>query len=355
MNKKEQYAINGALIGGIRNALINANRQQTALDFNPEWPFNWREFFWETVKGGVLGGAIGYGIGSIVDYYNEQAKPVNTDFMLLRIVNSVKLNPTHRLYIQLREKAEIIIDRLSKEFASELKQRPMLLGSTEKGTALRRNFDIDICLPFRADSFRSTEEMFDCVFEFLKTLIGYYSIIEVRDQKKSIGVILNMDGAEHRIDIVPYKITKKKGNRTAGYLYLNNKSIWASKSSYTKTDIGALKSQKLTETQKKIVVILKHWKHKKNLPISSHLLENLVLDAYQYNYGFIPRKFTGKVIMVLKHIANNLDIAVIRSIENTNNIVTNIPEASKTEIIDACKSVVEKYEYQPNSIVDIMR
>ena len=197
--------------------------------------------------------------------------------------------------------------------------------------------------------------MFDCVFDFLKTLIGYYSIIEVRDQKKSIGVILNMGGAEHRIDIVPYKITKKKGNRTAGYLYLNNKSIWAGKSSYTKTDIGALKSQKLTETQKKIIVILKHWKHKKNLPISSHLLENLVLDAYQYNYGFVPRRFTGKVIMVLKHIANNLDIAVIRSIENTNNIITNIPEANKTKIIDACKALIKDYEYQPNSIVNIMR
>ena len=59
--------------------------------------------------------------------------------------------------------------------------------------------------------------------------------------------------------------------------------------------------------------------------------------------------------MVLKHIANNLDIAVIRSIENTNNIITNIPESSKTEIIDACKALIDDCEYQPNSIIDAFK
>lgn len=55
--------------------------------------------------------------------------------------------------------------------------------------------------------------------------------------------------------------------------------------------------------------------------------------------------------MVLKHIAKNLDVAVIRSIENTNNILTNICEQSKREIIDACQQAIDEYKYQPNSIV----
>jgi hypothetical protein len=135
-------------------------------------------------------------------------------------------------------------------------------------------------------------------------------------------------------------------------LFVNKKSFFIDNSTYTKTDVAALKISSLSETQKKIVIVLKHWKQVNNLPMSSHLLENLVLDAYAYNQSRIPKKFTKKVIMVLKHIAENLNISVIRSIENTNNILTNISEGSKKEIINACAKAIEEYEYQPNSIVD---
>lgn len=227
----------------------------------------------------------------------------------------------------------------------------MRLGSTEKGTALRNNFDIDVCFSFKAKSFNSTREMFETVFDFLQRQVGRYSITDVKDQKKSVGVIFIIDGKEYKIDVVPYKLTNSNKKSSAGYLFVNDKSLFTDNSSYTKTDIQALNSTLLTEAQKRIVVILKQWKKSNNLPLSSHLLENLVLDAYQFNRYRIPRPFTQKIIMVLKHIAKNLDVAVIRSIENTNNILTNICEQSKREIIDACQQAIDEYKYQPNSIV----
>lgn len=101
------------------------------------------------------------------------------------------------------------------------------------------------------------------------------------------------------------------------------------------------------------MIILKHWKKKNDLPISSHLLENYVLDAYSYYKYKIPKTITKKVIMVLEHIKESIDSNVIRSVENTNNVLTNISDNSKQQIIYACKNAIEDYEYQPNSVVEI--
>ena len=116
-----------------------------------------------------------------------------------------------------------------------------------------------------------------------------------------------------------------------------------------------LKSVKLTETQKNILLILKEWKTTKNVPLSSHLLQNLILDAYDVNYGRVPRKFTKKIVMVLEHIAMNISSVVLNSRENTNNILTNIPEDHKNEIANACKKLIDEYNYQPNSIVKLIQ
>jgi len=147
------------------------------------------------------------------------------------------------------------------------------------------------------------------------------------------------------------RLTDSKKNSSSGYLFVNDNSFFSDNSSYTKTDIGLLKKSLLTETQKQIVIVLKQWKKRNGLPLSSYLLENLVLDAYRCNYNRISQTFTQQVIMVINHIASYLDVIVIRSVENSNNILTNISEKSKSEIIYACKEVIKKYEYQPNSVL----
>jgi len=348
MNKAAKYAINGALICGIGNALLNIIRQINRMNDKPEVKFNWKELLIASGKGAVVGGAAGGLIGAITDYQNSMEKPLNTDVLLLGFIDKIKLTKDDNTYQALSGKADYLINLLKEKFNGKLAGEPLKLGSTEKGTALRDNFDIDICLPFKPDSFRSTAEMYDSVLYCLEKHIGNKSIIKIRNQKKSFGVILELRGDKFKIDVVPYKITK--GKSTSGYLYVNDKSF-LNNSSFTKTDIHALKNVKLTETQKKLIIALKNWKINYNVPVSSHLIEHLVLDAYKYNHNNIPRSFTDKLILVFQHIENNLDIAVIRSVENTNNILTNISDFDKSAIISACKKVIEEYEYQPNSII----
>lgn len=351
MNKSSKYAINGAIIGGLINALLNTIKQINRLNEQPNDSFNWKELLTSTGKGALLGGAGGFIIGSILDHRNTLEHPLNTDILLLGIVNDIRLSKNDTTYQTLNTRADSLINILKRKYHDKLNGEPMKLGSTEKGTALRNKFDLDICLPFRPGSFASTEEMYYSVLECMEDHVGKNSVIKIRDQKKSIGVFLEIRGDRYKIDVVPYKLTN--GNSSSGYLYVNKKKI-GNGPHRTKTDIHRLKSIRLSETQKKIVTVLKHWKNKYDVPISSHLLENLVLDYYHYNRNNIPKSFTMKVMMVFYHIRDNLDSMVIRSIENTNNILTNLPQENKEAIILSCKRIIEDYEYQPNSIVEIL-
>lgn len=348
MKKSGKYAINAGVIVALIALMANAIKQQSEMANAPDQKFDWARLLKAALKGAAIGSAFGFGVGAIMDYRNSKVKPLNTDAYLNDLADQIRLDKNSPQFRVLDLKAELLIDLLAKRFLSELISKPTRLGSTERGTALNRKFDIDIALKFKPRSFTSTESMYFDVLDFLESQVGEHSIVSVRDQRKSIGVIFDIGGNEERIDIVPCKITK---GLTSGYLFVNEQGILSNSYSFTKTNIGILNKAKLSETQKKIVVILKDWKHRNNLPLKSYLLEQLVLDAYRCNIS-IPKSFTKKVVMVLKHISNNLDVAIIRGQENSNNILTDIPTEDKDKVIQACNRVIDDYIYQPNDILN---
>jgi hypothetical protein len=353
MSKAVKYGTNAAIVGGLGNALINAIKQLNDINKNPELKFSWKDCFIAGAKGAVVCGSAGWVVGKIADHNNANTKAIATVPILYSHINKIRLDKNDWEYRQLCQKADWLIGKLKAEFGKELSTQPYRFGSTEMGTALRDNADIDICLPLKAKFFSSTEDMFFIMQEYLESLIGVNDIVRVRNQKKSIGVFFKIRGHEEKIDILPHRITTKRGNKHSGYLYVNNNGLFQ-KPSYTKTNPNLLKGVALSETQKNILILLKDWKIKESLPVSSHLLQNLILDAYDYNRNCIPRNFARKVVMVLRHIADNINIAYIRSIENSNNVLTDIPAEDKRIIADACRKVVDEYEYQPNSILKML-
>lgn len=354
MSKAVKYGTNAAIVGGVGNAILNAIKQLNEMKTNPDLKFSWGNCLGAGVKGAVVCGAAGLVVGAIADDNNTNTKAIATVPILYSHINKIRLDKNDWEYQQLAKKADWLISKLKAEFGKELSIQPYRFGSTEMGTALRENADIDICLPLRAKFFSSTGDMFFIVQEYLESLIGVNGIVRIRNQKKSIGVFFKIGGYEEKVDILPQRITAKRGNKHSGYLYVNNTGLFQ-KSSYTKTNPNLLKSVKLSQTQKDILILLKDWKIKESLPVSSHLLQNLILDAYDYNRNFIPRNFSKKVVMVLQHIGENISNAYIRSVENTNNVLTDISVEDKRIIADACKKVVDDYDYQPNSILDILK
>ena len=120
-------------------------------------------------------------------------------------------------------------------------------------------------------------------------------------------------------------------NNTASNLYVNKNGLFPTPS-FTKTDIALQASVRLTLSQKNIIMILKKWKEDNQLPMSSYMIQLLVIKAYERSKGNIPRKLTDKLLMVLRFIANNIGSIRLISIENSNNDVNNISDQDKNII-----------------------
>ncbi len=349
MNKKTKYTIHAGIAGGIINGVLNIANQNNE---QPDFPIDWSRVLKATLKGAAVCGAGGFLVGAYVDHRNSLEKPIDTDLELRSLIKQVKLRQNDRKYLVLCEKADWLISQINDKYSSDLKSEPFRFGSTEDGTAIKEKYDIDVSVSFKPDAFASTLDMYEILYEFLNEMEGSNGLLRVRKQRVSFAVYFDLGyGGEGKVDIVPIKITKRKGNKTSGYMCKRSLNLFSS-NTYQKTDPYLLSKEKLSKTQKEIIVALKNWKIKQGVPINSHLLQNLVKDAYLYNLNRIPYGLTRKIIMVLYHIKDNIDSIQLTSVENTNNIITNIPYSDKAIIRDACKKLIDDYNYQPNSIVD---
>jgi len=349
MGKKTvQYAINGGLIFGITNALLNIIEQ---INDENENPVNWSKVIKAGGKGALLGAGSGAALGAIMDSRNNNQELINTSAIIATMFADINLDKDSSVYTQLTLKADEIIRLIKEKLESKLGAEIIKIGSSEDGSALQENFDIDIAIPFNNRSFSSTQAMIHFLLEFIDNSYDDDDLIEVRMQKKSIGLLFDLEGDEYKIDLVPLKLSNSNSKETVGYLAVNNTSLFG-KNSYTKTNISSLKEIKLTPTQIKVLVILKNWKRNESIPISSHLLKLLILDAYKSNKNRIPRDLTKKLIMIFSHISENIMFRRITSVENTNNVLTDMSLTNKRKIKKACDKIIEEYNYQPNSIVE---
>lgn len=352
MNQKViKYGKNGALIFGLSNAFINAIHQINSIKENPQQKFDWPRFLQAGGKGALLGGVGGAFVGGLVDSKNANKERINTSAVLSKVVSNIRLDKENPAYKRMSTKANGIVNAVEINFKNKLASPPLKIGSTEDGTSLSDSFDIDISVPFCANSFNSTSEMYNKVYDFFDEYYSDKDLIKIRKQKKSIGIMYHIKGVDYKIDVVPYKLSKKTNNETTGYLFVNNNSLFKN-DSYTKTDISSLKSIRLTATQQKVLIAFKNWKKEYSIPLSSHLLKMFILDAYEFNKEHIPRDFTRKIIMIVRYIKNNIVTKRIVSIENTNNVLTDFDDSDKLVIKKECSEILDDYDYQPNSIIE---
>jgi len=348
MNRKTKYAINGAIGVTIISAVFNAIKQINKMDESPELKFDWAELLKASGKGALIGGGSGFVVGAIVDEVNANTKAINTDAYLNTFAFAVQTDRSSYLYKMSERKCEQIIKFLEKEFNAKLSDVPFQWGSNAKGTAIKGKSDFDIMVRFYRNSF-VMDEMYHSVLRVFEDNFKDNSLVEVVDQKKSIGLVFSLAGEKVSIDVVPMRAINDNSKSTASNLYVNNKGLF-SKPTITKTDIPLQASVRLTPTQKKIIMVLKKWKADNNVPISSYMIQLFVTKAYEKNRNNIPCKLTNKLLMVLEYIGESILTIRLVSPENTNNIVSKIPESSKDLIRKKALEVVNEYQYHPNTI-----
>ncbi|WP_133054545.1 hypothetical protein, partial [Niastella populi] len=143
MGKTTKYASKGLTTGALIKGIINVIEQRKRIQQTPGASLNWQELFVEAGIGALAGVVVGGTLGAIMDHDNSLEKPINTDYILNGMLHNMHLSPLNRDYLELRKKGEEIIQLFERKFSGLLKCKPMFTGSTEKGTALRKKFDID--------------------------------------------------------------------------------------------------------------------------------------------------------------------------------------------------------------------
>ena len=160
-------------------------------------------------------------------------------------------------------KRQLIENRLRSVYGSKI-ATIMYSGSYGKDTAVSLDYDLDLIVYFKHDSFYSLYEMYQSVYSTLIT--SHFG--PVRKQKVSIGIDL---GSFH-IDVVPARLLDDSGTRD-GNLY--NTVDGSSIKTNIRTHIDYVTRAKC----KPAIRIMKLWKKKNNLPIKSFALEIITIRA----------------------------------------------------------------------------
>jgi hypothetical protein len=350
MNKKTQYTINGALYGGITGLIINAFKQWSEINDDPSIKFNWKRFFSSGGKFAFIGGASGFVIGAITDYSYSNQKRINTNAYLGNLLGKIQIDKKSTQYMISERKCTHIINYLSSIFQNELAMQPYLSGSIIKGTAIKGNSDFDIVLPFKRDSI-TIGSMYAFTYKVLNEKFKDSQLIEVRKQNKSTGLVFDLNGTIVKIDVVPFRHSHTKG--TSGYLFVKPDTIFE-EGSYTKTNIQQQLKVRLSKSQREVIMILKKWKIDNKVPISSYMIQLYVQRSFAENRNRIPKGLSDQVKLVIRYLYDNIKTTQIVSPENTNNIISDIPESDKNLICIKAKHFLEELHYHPNTIRNLI-
>jgi hypothetical protein len=175
-------------------------------------------------------------------------------------------------------------------------------GSLAKGTGISASTDADIFLSLSSTTPGTLADMYLTLYNAVTTA-GYTA----RKQDVSIGVTVN----DYSIDLVPGRRQSQYGNDHS--LYRNRKATW------TQTNVDAHISYVTGSNRISEIRILKLWRLRHGLSISSFYLEMAVIDSLRYaRVGNIA----ANVWQALEHFRDKIETTQYIDPANTNNIVS---------------------------------
>lgn len=231
---------------------------------------------------------------------------INLNEHLGQVLDTHKMARIDELLAKYKEKRTAIKEALEEHYTDSI-YGPFNSGSYAKHTAINCKFDLDLVVPFSKGAFTTLGAMFDDLYDFLQEKYGEEAT--VRKQKVSIGVIFHADedGDEINIDVVPGRELSEDDYPESDdlNLYFNETTGFFSKSSYLKTNINAqIEHIKAKSDERKVIRLLKIWKHTNNENYKSFLLELITIKA------FAKEDITGnlwdKLKKVMEYIRDNV-------------------------------------------------
>lgn len=324
MRRKQNYITKGALIIGSMTALGDVLAQWIEHNNREE------EFTWEKYDGKrtLRNSIIGVGIGGVLGYglycyrLSEEAKlPFNSDEYLRKVLSKEHLRSRPDLLHIFLQKRQEIKEWLMLFFEHDLATEPQDTGSFKKYTAIASNFDLDIILPFKKNSYYSLKEMYDDVYNEIYHKFSKEATIS--RQTKAIGITFKIDNKEIHFDIVPGREINNYGKDKDLNLYANPNWVWQRGGSF-KTNVKTQQTITGKKTQtRQVIKLLKIYKLRNDLPLSALEIEQSVMDCLSIKSYSTNSSITENFLNCMDYISKKLDKKMHIDKANSNNNLHN--------------------------------
>jgi hypothetical protein len=320
MRRRDKNIIGGALILGGISAFIDVILQW--VEYNEKGiDFTWDNYNGlRTIKNATAGSIFGAGAGYAFYRYkiSEETKlPFNSDEYIRKLLTKEHLKSNPIFFKHILSYRNKVKQFLRNKFDNKLAALPEDAGSFFKRTAINSNYDLDIILPFKKNSYNSLEEMYHDVYEIIGKTFG--SKASVTKQTKAIGITFENNGNPIHFDIVPGREINNYALEKDLNLYVKPNWVWQ-RGSLFKTNIGTQK--KITTNKPKaraVIKLLKIYRDRNSLSLPSITIEQCVTDALSYNKYGVHYSATENLLNSMDYIIQKMEEKSLFDICNTNN------------------------------------
>jgi len=255
------------------------------------------------------------------------------------------------------QKKNEVKEALEEKYGSDI-YSPFNSGSYAKNTAINIKFDFDLVSPFKRNAFGpngTLKEMYEAVYNFLCE--KYKNEAKIKKQKVSIGLEFYADSNSDiiKIDVVPGRELNQDQYKDNGnlnlcvhYKYGNIDAGSERLKTNVQSQINNIKDRadKEKESIRKIIRLLKVWKHTKgNYPTKSFFLELITIKAFDSKD--IIGTLWEKLKTVLEYIRDNVDkdnFTLKDPGNNSNDLADTLTSYEKEQLSDDMKNMLDRIE-----------
>lgn len=355
MRRQDRHIMSGILIVGGVTALSDIFLQWVEHT-NREIDFTWENYNgWRTIRRAAIGGICGAGIGYAVYRYkiNEERKlPFDSDEYLKEVLSGEHLKADSAAFKRIVDYREKMKKWLADKFNNKLAALPEDTGSFYKRTAISSNYDLDIVLPFKKNSYTSLEEMYDDVYREVSG--AFSSKANVTKQTKAIGVTFENNEKPIHFDIVPGREINNYATQKDLNLYMKPDWVWQKSSSF-KTNIGIQKRLTVNKPEARAIIkLLKAYRNRNSLPIPTLVIDQCVVGALSENNFGIHPSLTENLLNSMDFVSKKMKQKCLIDTANTNNNLYNkLSETQRNRVSYQLQVDVKRININPREIKEI--
>ena len=355
MRRQDRYIVNGILWGAGLTALGDILIQWIEHRNRGE-DFTWDNYNGlRTLRNAAIGGAFGGGIGYAIYCFKiseESNTPFNSDEYVRRILSEEHLKANHVSFKNAVAYREKIKQWMMDKFGNNLVTFPVDTGSFIKRTAISSNFDLDIVLPFKRNSYDTLEEMYYDVYEILGK--EFTSKATVSKQTKAIGITFENNDNQIHFDVVPGREINDYATEKDLNLYVRPDWVWQRGRSF-KTNVDMQKAITVNKPEARTVIkLLKVYRDRNNLALPTLLIEQCVVAALTENNFGLYTSPTENLLNSMTYISEKLEQNSLIDIANSNNnLHDKVSELQRVYISNQLKRDVRRIEENSRYIKEI--